>query len=130
MKLKLEKVIADAVRDLYGADVSLELTRPDEQFGDYSTNVALQIAKDLQKSPRDIAAELSVKIKDILGDQLTDLEIAGPGFINLKLSDQILIESLSTKPQKSLAGKTVVAEYSDPNPFKVLHAGHLYTRFR
>lgn len=127
MKQELETAIASAVHELYGTEVSIELTRPEEKFGDYSTNVALQIAKNLQKSPRDIAEELGTKLKDSLRNRVSDISIAGPGFINLKLNAQTLIGSMNVKPAQSLVGKTVVAEYSDPNPFKPLHAGHLYT---
>ncbi len=127
MKQDLETAVAGAVRELYGVEVSIELTRPEEKFGDYSTNVALQIAKNLQKSPREIAEEMCSKLRDSLEAKVSDISIADPGFINLKLNDQTLTDSLNAQPAKSLAGKTVVAEYSDPNPFKVLHAGHLYT---
>jgi arginyl-tRNA synthetase len=127
MKRELETAISGAVQELYGVNAAIELTRPEEKFGDYSTNAALQIAKNLQKSPRDIAEKLCEKLKSTLGSKVDDVSVAGPGFINLRLSNSALIGALSTKPQSSLAGKTVVAEYSDPNPFKVLHAGHLYT---
>lgn len=127
MKRELETQIAATVKESYGFDASIELTRPEEKFGDYSTNIALQIAKKLQKPPHEIAEELAEKLKSVLSDSVSDVSIAGPGFINLQLSNQALVNSLATKPAESLAGKTVVAEYSDPNPFKVLHAGHLYT---
>ena len=127
MKQELEQAIVAAVKDLFGADTQVELTRPDEQFGDYATNVALQLAGKIGKSPREIAEQLAVKLREILAGQVSDISIAGPGFINMKLSDQSLIALASQKPTKPLEGKTVVAEYSDPNPFKVLHAGHLYT---
>ena len=48
MKRDLEAAIARAVKDTYGIDVAIDLSRPDEKFGDYATNVALKIAKDLQ----------------------------------------------------------------------------------
>jgi arginyl-tRNA synthetase len=103
------------------------LTRPEEQFGDYATNAALKLAKQLGKSPREIAETLAAAVKEKLAGQVSEVSVAGPGFLNLKLSDQALIGALATESAKSLKGQTVVAEYSDPNPFKVLHAGHLYT---
>ena len=127
MKRELETAIAGAVQELFGAEATIELTRPDEYFGDYSTNVALQIAKDLQKSPREIAQILVEKLQSLTESKISEATIAGPGFINLRLTDSALVEALDVQPQQIYTDKTVVAEYSDPNPFKVLHAGHLYT---
>jgi arginyl-tRNA synthetase len=127
MKDELETVLAAAVKDLFNLEQPVELTRPEEQFGDYATNIALQLAKQVGKSPREIADALAGKLREDLKEQVSEVSIAGPGFINLKLSDAALAEALRIEPAKSLKGKTVVAEYSDPNPFKVLHAGHLYT---
>lgn len=129
MKQELEQAVAAAVKELFDVDVNVELTRPDEQFGDYATNAALQLAKQLGKNPREIADVLSAKISEVLGDRLAKVTVAGPGFLNLILSDQFLAGVGLTAPDLSAtgyAGESVVLEYSDPNPFKVLHAGHLY----
>jgi len=120
----LIKTIAAACKELFGVDVVPELTRVEEKFGDFATNVALQLSKQLAKNPRVIAEELVGKITS---DSILKTEVAGPGFINIFLTDQALLASVGRPNLKSLAGKVVVAEYSDPNPFKVLHAGHLYT---
>ncbi len=124
---KVKEELRKLSKELFNVDIEPNLTRPDEQFGDYATNVALQLAGKLNKNPRDIAEQLSNALKGKLSDQISEVSVAGPGFINLKLHDQALWELAQTEPAKSLAGKTIVAEYSDPNPFKVLHAGHLYT---
>lgn len=117
--------ISTVIRDLYDTDVEVALTRPEAQFGDYSTNVALQLAKPLGRSPRDIATEVAGKLEAM--DSIAKIDVAGPGFINLWLSASALMDDAERAPATPLAGTTVVAEYSDPNPFKVLHAGHLYT---
>lgn len=131
MKQELEASITEAVKALFGVDVKAELTRPEEQFGDYATNVALQLSKQLENTPaggpREIADALAEKLRETLKEQVSEVTVAGPGFLNLKLSETSLLQALNVAPLKSLSGKTVVAEYSDPNPFKVLHAGHLYT---
>jgi len=127
MKQELETRVAQACQVLFGIETTVELARPEERFGDYASNVALQLAGQMDKNPREIAEALAVKLRENLADQLSDVSVAGPGFINLKLNDQALKQSLDTLPAKSLAGQKIVAEYSDPNPFKVLHAGHLYT---
>lgn len=108
-------------------DTKIDLTRPEEQFGDYSTNVALQLSKQVGKNPREIGEILAEKLRSDLAEQISEITIAGPGFINLKLNDQTLAQALQAESAKIWAGKTVVTEYSDPNPFKVLHVGHLYT---
>jgi arginyl-tRNA synthetase len=127
MKSHLEAKLVEICASLFNQQLPIELSRPEQQFGDYSTNVALKLAKDLNRNPREIADELSARISQKLGGELKSVNVAGPGFINLTLTDQSLIDSLSTEPEKTMENKQVVAEYSDPNPFKVLHAGHLYT---
>lgn len=121
----IQAALTTAIKSLFNVEADVVLTRPDEQFGDASTNVALQLAGKLGKKPREIADQLAeVLAKDY------DVSVAGPGFINIALSDQALLKSAlaapSAKPQ-TYKNKVVVAEYGDPNPFKILHAGHLYT---
>ncbi|TAH34057.1 arginine--tRNA ligase [Candidatus Saccharibacteria bacterium] len=128
MKQELEKAIAAAVKDLFGLEQVVELTRPDEQFGDYATNVALQLAKQAGKNPREIAEALREKLLEtVKGSLVADVTVAGPGFLNLTLTDQVLVSALHAEPARSYAGQKVLTEYSDPNPLKPLHAGHLYT---
>ena len=126
----LQSTLASVIRDVFNVDVQPEVTRPDEQFGDYATNVAMQLAGRLRRNPREVAEELAAKLQELAGDDITSVEIAGPGFINITLSDSALssmaTEAVSTKPD-TYKGQVVVTEYSDPNPFKVLHAGHFYT---
>jgi arginyl-tRNA synthetase len=127
MRQEIETAITATVQELFNVHVDVELSRPDEQFGDYATNVALQLAQQVDEKPRDIAEALATKLSEKLAGKVPGISVAGPGFLNLRVSDQVLLAGLLTKPAQTLAGKTVVAEYSDPNPFKVLHAGHLYT---
>lgn len=124
---ELKVQLGDVCKDLFHEVVEVELTRPEESFGDFSTNVALKLAGKLQKSPRDVAQAIADRLQG--HDQFQEVGVAGPGFINIRLKDKVLFESLinAEKLDQPLAGKTIVAEYSDPNPFKVLHAGHLYT---
>lgn len=121
---EIKSLINRTCKKLLDVDVEVELSRPDEQFGDYATNVALKLAKELNKNPHEVAEQL---VKAMKSDQIASLDVAGPGFINIRLTDEALWQLAATEPAKSMAGKTVVVEYSDPNPFKILHAGHLYT---
>ena len=125
MKFELEQAVAAAVRDLYGVEVTVELTRPDEQFGDFATNVALQLTKQVGKNPREIGEALADKLRS--DERLAEVNVAGPGFLNMRLQNAALLSTLGAESAKTLAGQTVLVEYSDPNPFKPLHAGHLYT---
>jgi len=128
MRQEIEQAVQSAVDAIVGADiVHVELTRPDEQFGDYATNAALQLAGTLHRKPREVAEDLATKVHGTLGDRVAEVSVAGPGFINITLSDSELVTAMSVPPEQGWAGKTIVTEYSDPNPFKVLHAGHLYT---
>lgn len=124
---ELKIALKEACKKLFDIEIEPELSRPEEGFGDYSSNVALKLAGRLDKNPKDIANSLAGHFQD--KDRIEAVEVAGPGFINFRLTNQALLKmSLkATDLEQPLAGQTVVAEYSDPNPFKVLHAGHLYT---
>lgn len=125
MKDKVIEILSQTISVRYGQDVSVELERPEEQFGDWSTNIAMKLAGPLQRSPRDLAQEI---VDELQGSEMfSAVGVAGPGFINLTLSDEVLLGSLEIAPDKTLKDLKVLVEYSDPNPFKPLHAGHLYT---
>lgn len=121
--------ISEIVDKLYSQKVDVVLTRPEPQFGDFSTNIALQLSKNLHKNPREVADAIATEITKELEESISAVNVAGPGFINITLQDRVVLQNLSnaTAMPQTLEGKVVVAEYSDPNPFKVLHAGHLYT---
>lgn len=127
MKNDLQTAIAATIKKLFDADVSVELTRPDEQFGDFATNAALHLAKTAGKNPREVGEAIAAELRTALAEQVSEVTVAGPGFINMRLTDQALAQLATQSTGQPLAGKTVVTEYSDPNPFKPLHAGHLYT---
>ena len=138
IKTELKKVI----QDLYGLeDFEPELTpAPDNINADYSSNAPLKLAKELHKSPMQLAEELLEAFASIRdngsergGEQ--KILITPPGFLNFTLSNEFLsskINGLLEDFNKNIASdefkdKTIICEFSDPNPFKVLHVGHLYT---
>lgn len=127
---EMEATLASVIHELFDVELKTELTRPEPQFGDFATNVALQLAGPAHKPPREIAETLVAKLREAYGDKVSGIAIAGPGFINITLADSVVaaaaLEAPGKKPE-TYKGQTVVTEYSDPNPFKVLHAGHLYT---
>ena len=110
------------VDELYQRQVDVQLTRPDPKFGDFATNVALQLAKPLGKNSREIAEAIAAKLR--ADERFSEVSVAGPGFINVKLSDQAVLESLKVRPATKRAGKTAVIETNCPNPFKAMHIGH------
>lgn len=120
----MELQITDSIKNLYNVDQDVVLTRPEPQFGDYATNVALQLAKPLGRNPRDIASEIAEKLKET--GQFKEVTVAGPGFINVTLTDAALMADAERAPAPQHAGTHFVIEYSCPNAFKELHTGHLY----
>ena len=121
---EIKRLLTDVCKQLFDLDIEPELTRPDVKFGDYTTNIALVLSAKLNKTPRDVAVMISHKIDSTL---ISKIDIAGPGFLNISLTDEALVKTMSSAATKPLSGQVAVVEYSDPNPFKVLHAGHLYT---
>ena len=125
---EIREKLQSVIRDLYGLDDFVpELTpSPANINADYSSNAPRKLAKSLHKSPMDIAREVSEHIY---------ISISAPGFLNFTLSDKILNNSINNLfddfnqaiSDDSYKGQTVICEFSDPNPFKVLHVGHLYT---
>ena len=118
----MEQIISQVVKQLFDQDISVQLTRPDPKFGDFATNVALQLAKPLGKNPREIAEMIAENLRK--EEEFSEVSVAGPGFINVKLSDQSVLNSLKKEPTTKRAGQTVVIETNCPNPFKAMHIGH------
>lgn len=124
---ELKLAVKQAAKKLFGADIEPELSRPDEKFGDYATNAALQLAKKAAASPQQIARQLVEELNNT--PDIKEAIVAGPGFINFRLTDEALAEaafSASNLP-KPLEGQEILVEFGDPNPFKEMHIGHLYS---
>jgi len=124
---ELKTAIKRAAKELFDKDIEPQLSRPEEKFGDYATNAALQLAKQASKAPIEIARQLSSELKNLPG--VENISIAGPGFINIRLSDDALLNAAkkATEPPLNLRDQEILCEYGDPNPFKEMHIGHLYT---
>lgn len=120
----MNDIIAGIIKERYGQTIKVEVTRPEPQFGDFATNVALQLAKPLGRNPREIAEEIAANLRDT--GNYEKVEVAGPGFINITLSGSVLLALIREEPRAINMGQNVVLEYSCPNAFKELHTGHLY----
>ena len=119
------------LRAAAGVDPELRpATKP--EFGHFQSNVALRLAKDRGASPRQVAAEL-VESLDI-DDLCLPVEIAGPGFLNLRLRPDVLARAVNEMAADKALGitplepqQTAIVDYSSPNVAKQMHVGHLRT---
>ena len=122
---QIEKIIEKK----YQVNKPVVLMRPKSEFGDYSTTVALELAKDLDQSPRDIANELVQELSQ--NTNMYDVSVAGPGFINFRVKASSLAEELTDNwsdnygSDKSGLKKTVIVEYPSNNMAKPYSIGHL-----
>ena len=122
---KIKKLLED---EIGVKDPQISFITNDE-FGDYSTNLALTLAKEKKVNPKKLAEEIVSKIKT----SDFDLTVAGPGFINFSVKNDILVNSLSDIDRegedygksKDGNGKLVIVEYSSPNIAKPFGVGHL-----
>lgn len=102
----------------------------DAKFGDYQANMAMPLAKQVGKPPREVAGELIAAVD--VSDLCDTPEVAGPGFINLTLKESVLVETVSgaegdaTKLISQAAEPLhVTIDFSGPNVAKPMHVGHL-----
>ncbi len=129
---KIQKQLEQVVRQLFGNDLLVELTAaPEETGSDYASNVAMKLAKVAHKAPMMIAKEIKTKLGKV--SEGYTIEVAAPGFLNFTLDEESFAKQVAEYAEAvdissdEYSGKTVVTEFSDPNPFKVLHVGHFYT---
>ena len=133
MKNQIYNILSDALQQL-NIDISevyIHIERPKSlEHGDYSSNIALQLAKGIKKNPREVAQLI---IDQIGSEELFNkLELAGPGFINFHLSDMgrsLIIKDIIQKDDKygrnsNGAKQKLQVEFVSANPTGPLHIGH------
>ncbi len=135
ISVKICDVIKQSVNEAFSLEVEDQMVmveRPrDPKMGDYSTNIAMRLAKSLHKKPVDIANELVEVLKKNL-TEASEVSVAGPGFINFKINESALsacinqIIDAGKDYGKSEFGKheKLLVEYVSANPTGDLHCGH------
>lgn len=129
---EIQKLVAQALKKsgLKAEDVALEQPAQKEH-GDFATSVALKLAKDAGRNPRELATEILGNLP--ASDIIEKTEVAGPGFINFHLSKKALQEQvvgINTERDKfgsaaTLKGQKIMVEFAHPNTHKAFHIGHL-----
>lgn len=130
---KIKKIIQDiGFEDLNGSLLDRLTVEPprDSAHGDLATNAAMILAKPLGKNPREIASQIAEALnKD---DAVSNADVAGPGFINIKLAPSIWVDQLKEMVSAGVdygkggigEGKKVNVEYVSANPTGPMHVGH------
>ncbi|WP_406386586.1 arginine--tRNA ligase [Streptomyces sp. NBC_01618] len=128
LQQQLADALTAALPDVGTADPLLR--RSDR--ADFQANGILALAKKLKGNPRELASQVTAAIP--AGDLIKEIEVSGPGFLNVTLTDRAIIETLAARdaddegrlgvPYNSAAGTTVI-DYAQPNVAKEMHVGHL-----
>lgn len=134
-KIAISSLFNEALKNMGVSEVTILLERPKvAAHGDLACNVAMQLARQLKKNPRQIATDLIEQLQALPATQnlIAEFEIAGPGFINMRLSQEAKtfavreVLRLGSDYGKSQAhqGEKILIEYVSANPTGPLHLGH------
>lgn len=135
MKDVIHEAILKTLIELRLPEAEFTIEHPaDLAHGDYACNVALVLAKHVGQAPRVVAEQILQALSGKI-EYVDRLEIAGPGFINFYLSRDFFAAEIKRASEQeeewgrnaSWSGKKVLVEYTDLNPFKEFHIGHLFT---
>lgn len=134
-KIAISSLFNEALKNMGVSDVTILLERPKvAAHGDLACNVAMQLARQLKKNPRQIATDLIEQLQALPATQnlIAEFEIAGPGFINMRLSQEaktfavreVLRLGSDYGKSQTHQGEKILIEYVSANPTGPLHLGH------
>jgi len=134
-KIAISSLFNEALKNMGVSEVSILLERPKvAAHGDLACNVAMQLARQLKKNPRQIATDLIEQLQALPATQnlIAEFEIAGPGFINMRLSQEaktfavreVLRLGSDYGKSQTHQGEKILIEYVSANPTGPLHLGH------
>ncbi len=133
IKEQIKISIERALEELSLGITEVELSHPENmEFGDYATTAAIKLAKTSGDNPKELAEKIAGKILSYKDNYIKNVSAVG-GFVNFYLSEKFFKESAEEILKKgdeygkneNLKGQKVIVEYTDPNPFKAFHIGHL-----
>src|SRR3989344_5342716 len=132
MREEIIKLLKESIKEETRFDV---FTPENSTFGHYSTSVAFKLAEILGKNPIEVAEEITKNLKLKTKNFFEKIEVAAPGFINFWLKPEVFrreLEEILKKKDRYGKGQIangksqkIIVEYTDPNPFKEFHIGHL-----
>jgi arginyl-tRNA synthetase len=134
MQKTIENLVVSVLGEIGLEPVSFVVEHPtDLSHGDYSTNIAMVLAKKVGKSPRELAEEIKKHLESKKNGEIEKIEVAGAGFINFYLTKEffnkkigeIINKGESFGKTETFKNKKFFIEHTQPNPFKEFHIGHL-----
>lgn len=131
IKQEVQEILKKSLTNLqidYEKEIEVSIPK-DKNHGDYSTNIALSLAKSLKDNPINIANKIK---NNIQSEIISKIEVLSPGFINIFISEQYLLKSINTIIKENTnygksnlgQGKKVNIEFVSANPTGILHLGH------
>lgn len=131
IKKEVQEILKKSLTNLqidYEKEIEVSIPK-DKNHGDYSTNIALSLAKSLKDNPINIANKIKNNIQNEI---ISKIEVLSPGFINIFISEQYLLKSINTIIKENTnygksnlgQGKKVNIEFVSANPTGILHLGH------
>ena len=132
--MNIQDIIKKWIKETLSTESDFGLEYPMQMsHGDYSTNIALIESKKEGKNPKDLAEDFLKKLEENKISEIEKIEVAGPGFINFFLKPEVFANVIDVSIKsgenvgktEKLKGQKILVEYTDPNPFKEFHIGHL-----
>jgi arginyl-tRNA synthetase len=137
IRTDIKKLIQQAIKSHWDVDLALgeiKIDYPPENFGDYSTNIAMKLAKVAKSDSTETAEDIAEHLRR--SNLFEEINVAKPGFINFYLSPEVLQKAIIEINEKGSGfgdlekkNQKIMIEYSQPNTHKEFHIGHLRNVF-